>query len=140
MVNTIEYNEDFKNGTIDWNRDPISVKYIEGFATVQNRSRLPKNFRNTPKFAHYNTHPFLVDDFVRAATTGKLPPNNAWDAARYMIPGLIAHQSALKGGELLDIPDFGSAPDNWEKITYELKDNYEDESKFYAVERGYLDV
>lgn len=140
LVNTIEYNEDFKNGTIDWNRDPISVKYIEGFAPVQNRSRLPKNFRNTPKFAHYNTHSFLVDDFVRAATTGKLPPNNAWDAARYMIPGLIAHQSALKGGELLDIPDFGSAPDNWEKITYELKDNYEDESKFYAVERGYLDV
>lgn len=69
-----------------------------------------------------------------------MPPNNAWDAARYMIPGLIAHQSALKGGELLDIPDFGSAPDNWGKITYELKDNYEDESKFYAVERGYLDV
>lgn len=140
LINTIEYNEDLKNGTIDMNRDPISTKYIEGFAAIQDRSRLPKNFRNNPKFAHYNSHPFLVDDFVRAVTTGKLPPNNAWDAARYMIPGLIAHESALRNGELLDIPDFGSAPDSWEKISYELKDNYEDTSKFYNVEKGYLDV
>ena len=27
-----------------------------------------------------------------------------------MIPGLIAHQSALKGGELLEIPDLGDSP------------------------------
>ena len=56
-----------------------------------------------------------------------------------MIPGLIAHESALSGGVLLDIPDFGAAPDNWERITYELKDNYEDTSKMYEVERGTLD-
>ena len=28
-----------------------------------------------------------------------------------MIPGLIAHESALRGGELMDIPDFGDAPE-----------------------------
>lgn len=134
LVNTIEYNEDLKNGTMDPNRDPISVKYIEGFAAIQDRSRLPKTMRNTPKFSHYNSHPFLVDDFVRAVMTGKLPPNNAWEAARYMIPGLIAHESALKGGILLDIPDFGAAPSDWETLTYEEKDNYEDMSKYYEVE------
>ena len=67
--------------------------------------------------------------------TNKLPPNNAWDAARYMIPGLVAHESALQGGALLDIPDFGEAPQDWERITYELKENYEDMSRYYDVER-----
>ena len=50
-----------------------------------------------------------------------------------MIPGLVAHESALAGGVLMDIPDFGGAPENWERITYELKDNYEDMSKYYEV-------
>jgi len=129
LVNTIEYNEDLANGTMDFAHDPVSIKYIDGHARIQDRerARLPKVMRNTPKFSHYNTHPFLVDDFVRAVMTGKLPPNNAWDAARYMIPGLIAHESALRGGELMDIPDFGSAPANWEKLTYEMKPNYEEE-------------
>ena len=134
LVNTIEYNEDLKNGTMDIHRDPISVKYIEGFAAIQDRDRLPKTMRNTPKFSHYNSHPFLVDDFVRAVMTGKLPPNNAWDAARYMIPGLIAHESALAGGTLMEVPDFGGAPEDWEKISYEIKDNYDDMSKYYEVE------
>lgn len=134
LCNTIEYNEDLKNGTMDMSKDPISVKYIEGFAPIQDRSRLPKTMRNTPKFSHYNSHPFLVDDFVRAVMSGKLPPNNAWDSARYMIPGLVAHESALRGGELMDIPDFGSAPEDWEKLTYEMKDNYEDMSGYYEVE------
>lgn len=129
LVNTIEYNEDLKNGTMDMRRDPISVKYIEGHAPIQDaeRARLPKVMRDTRKFCHYNSHPFLVDDFVRAVMTGKLPPNNVWDSARYMIPGLIAHESALRGGELLDIPDFGGAPADWEKLTYEMKPNYEEE-------------
>lgn len=134
LCNTIEYNEDLKNGTMDMSKDPISVKYIEGFAPIQDRSRLPKTMRNTPKFSHYNSHPFLVDDFVRAVMSGKLPPNNAWESARYMIPGLVAHESALRGGELMDIPDFGSAPEDWEKLTYEIKDNYEDMSGYYEVE------
>ncbi len=53
---------------------------------------------------------FLVHDFVTACASGQLPPNNAWDAARYMLPGLVAHESALQGGALLPIPDFGDPP------------------------------
>ena len=135
LVNTIDYNEDLKNGTLDPRHDSISVKYIEGFARIQDRSRLPKKFRNVPNYSHYNSHPFLVDDFVRAVTTGKLPPNNAWDSARYMIPGLIAHESALRNGEVMDIPDLGGAPEDWERVTYELKDNYEDMNGYYETDR-----
>jgi hypothetical protein len=31
-------------------------------------------------------------------------------AARYTLPGIIAHESARRGGVRLDIPDFGDAP------------------------------
>lgn len=138
-VNTMLCNQHLKDGVMDMAHDPISVDYISGFAPIQDRSRLPKVFRRLPPFSHYNSHPFLVDDFVRAVTTGKLPPNNAWDSARYMIPGLIAHQSALKNGELLDIPDCGSAPKDWEKITYDVPPIYENTDKFYEV-KGYHKV
>ena len=33
-----------------------------------------------------------------ACVNGTLPSNNAWDAARYMLPGLTAHESALHWG------------------------------------------
>ena len=35
---------------------------------------------------------------------------NAWTAARYTVPGIVAHQSALQGGARLEVPDFGDAP------------------------------
>ena len=48
---------------------------------------------------------------MKACVTGETPPNNIWDAARYMVPGLVAHESAMRGGELLEVPDFGAAPE-----------------------------
>ena len=45
-----------------------------------------------------------------AVTAGTLPPVNAWVAARYTLPGIVAHQSAVQGGARLAIPDFGDAP------------------------------
>ena len=35
---------------------------------------------------------------------------NAWLAARFTLPGIVAHQSALQNGERLPIRDFGDAP------------------------------
>lgn len=78
-------------------------------APVHPVHRLPDAFRGLPN-GHNGSHQFLVDDFVRACVSGKMPPNNIYEAARYLIPGLIAHESALKGGELLDIPDLGDPP------------------------------
>jgi len=51
-----------------------------------------------------------VDDFVKACVTGESPPNHVWQAARYMIPGLVAHESAEQGGVQLAVPDLGGAP------------------------------
>ncbi len=80
-----------------------------GVSSVHPVDRLPKEFIGLPN-GHSGSHQFLVDDFVRACAEGRTPPNNVWDAARYFVPGLIAHESAKKGGALMEIPDFGDAP------------------------------
>ena len=47
---------------------------------------------------------------VGACVQDRIPPNHAWDAARYTIPGIVAHESAQQGGTLLKVPDCGEAP------------------------------
>lgn len=85
--------------------------FISGHASVHaaEAARLPAEFAVAPD-GHEGSHQFLVDDFVRAINDGGIPPVNAWVAARYTLPGLIAHRSALADGERLPVPDFGNAP------------------------------
>jgi predicted dehydrogenase len=83
--------------------------FSSGSAPVHDRSRLPREFDHVPN-GHEGSHHFLADDFVRAVNTRTLPPVNAWTAARYTLPGIIAHESARQGGTRLPIPDFGDAP------------------------------
>jgi len=61
----------------------------------------------------------MTDDFCKAAYTGKLSPTNAWVAARYNLPGLIAHESALRDGEALPVPDYGDPPADWELLNHD---------------------
>ncbi len=81
-----------------------------GVSSVHQVERLPEAFAGLPN-GHAGSHQFLVDDFVMACVNGSTPPNSAWDAARYMLPGLTAHASALRGGALLQVPDLGDPPD-----------------------------
>jgi len=60
---------------------------------------------------HGGSHAYLVNEFVQAIAANRRPAIHAWEAARYFVPGIIAHQSALRDGELLKIPDFGNPPD-----------------------------
>ncbi len=80
-----------------------------GVSAVHPVERLPEAFAGLPN-GHAGSHQFLVDDFVMACVNGTTPPNSAWDAARYMLPGLTAHESALHGGALLPVPDLGDPP------------------------------
>jgi hypothetical protein len=85
--------------------------FTSGSAPVHDRARLPREFDHMPN-GHEGSHHFLVDDFVTAVATRTLPSVNAWVAARYTLPGIVAHESALRGGVRLDIPDFGDAPNS----------------------------
>ena len=87
----------------------LRAAFASGTAPVHDRSRLPREFEHASN-GHEGSHHFLADDFVVAVSTGARPPVDAWTAARYTLPGIIAHQSALRGGERLPIPDHGSGP------------------------------
>ncbi|WP_338703164.1 Gfo/Idh/MocA family oxidoreductase [Streptomyces sp. Q6] len=87
----------------------LRAAFTSGSAPVHDRARLPRVFDHLPN-GHEGSHHFLVDDFVTAVTTGTPAPVDAWVAARYTLPGIVAHRSALRDGERLPIPDFGSAP------------------------------
>jgi predicted dehydrogenase len=70
---------------------------------------LPKEYMGLPS-GHAGSHQFLVHDFVSACADGSLPPNNVWQAARYLVPGLVAHASAQQDGRWMEVPDFGDPP------------------------------
>jgi hypothetical protein len=80
-----------------------------GLSEVHDVARLPREFAGQAS-GHSGSHAFLVDDFVQACLTGEHPPIDVWQAARYCVPGLVAHESAVRGGELLEVPDFGERP------------------------------
>ncbi|MDX3747006.1 Gfo/Idh/MocA family oxidoreductase [Streptomyces sp. AK08-02] len=88
----------------------LRAAFTSGSAPVHDRSRLPREFDELHN-GHEGSHHFLVDDFVTAVNTRTLPLVNAWVAARYTLPGIVAHDSARQGGARLPIPDFGDAPE-----------------------------
>jgi predicted dehydrogenase len=59
---------------------------------------------------HGGSHAYLAHEFVDAVAHGRAPTINAWEAARYMAAGVAAHRSALRGGERVDVADWGDAP------------------------------
>lgn len=83
--------------------------FVSGHSQVHDTTRLPAEFEGVHN-GHEGSHHFLVDDFVTAVNERTLPPVNAWVAARFTLPGIVAHRSALADGERLPINDFGDAP------------------------------
>jgi predicted dehydrogenase len=100
-------------GTFSDVENPYSLKpdYIPpnlwdgGFARVHDRSQLPKEFVGLSN-GHGGSHQFMVDDFVMDAVGERKAPMNVIDAARFTIPGVLAHQSAQIAGQKLQIPQF----------------------------------
>jgi predicted dehydrogenase len=55
---------------------------------------------------HGGSHPHLVNEFLQALTAGRDPKPNAVTSANWTCVGICAHQSALKGGEIVKLPAF----------------------------------
>ena len=88
--------------TVDEMRDPLPDDVARAFTDISKKS----DFYG----GHGGSHAYLVHEFVDAIAAGRTPAINAWEAARYMAAGVMAHKSALLGGEVLDVPDWGDAP------------------------------
>ncbi|MFO8014559.1 MAG: Gfo/Idh/MocA family oxidoreductase [Phycisphaerae bacterium] len=55
---------------------------------------------------HGGSHPHLAHEFVTALDEGRDPFPNAVQSANWTCTGILAHESAMAGGELTPLPDF----------------------------------
>ena len=94
----------------DWEqRQGAQADFFAGVAPLHDYERLPHEFDGLPN-GHGGSHQFLADDFAKACARGQQPVLNVWTAASFCAPGIIAHESAKRGGEVLPVPDFGTPP------------------------------
>ena len=55
---------------------------------------------------HGGSHPHLVHEFVSALAAGRSPYPNAAQSANITCVGILAHESAMEGGKIKQLPDF----------------------------------
>ena len=55
---------------------------------------------------HGGSHPHLAHEFLSALDEGRDPFPNAVQSANWTCTGILAHESAMAGGELTPLPDF----------------------------------
>lgn len=66
---------------------------------------LPSELRHDS--GHGGSHTFITHEFISALIEKRKPAVDVYQAIAYTAPGIVAHQSALKDGELLTVPNFG---------------------------------
>jgi predicted dehydrogenase len=65
---------------------------------------LPESLRHNS--GHGGSHTFITHEFIDALVNNRQPEVNVYEALAYTVPGIVAHQSALKKGEYMKIPVF----------------------------------
>lgn len=93
--------------------DPYKWYTLQGSSPVELprfHSPLPKELVQYVFGGHHGSHPYLVHDFINAVVNNTTPENNIWEAARHVLPGLVAVESAKNQGKWMNVPDFGDAP------------------------------
>ena len=55
---------------------------------------------------HGGSHPHMVNEFLQALAANRDPGPNSVTSANWTCVGICAHQSALKGGEIVKLPGF----------------------------------
>ena len=65
---------------------------------------LPESLRYDS--GHEGSHTFITHEFIDSLINDRKPEVDIYQSLAFTVPGIVAHQSALKGGELLKIPQF----------------------------------
>ena len=83
-----------------------TVNKVENYNVPQwwNTDLLPEPLRHNS--GHEGSHTFITHAFIDALIQKKSPDVNIYEAIAYTAPGIVAHQSALKGGIEMKIPSF----------------------------------
>ena len=94
-----------ERGRIRGQRGSFYDKYqgLETHLTDTNRPPLPPGM---PLGGHGGSHGYLTNEFVHSILQDRKPLVNIAMALNLTVSGIVAHQSALKDGELLKIPQY----------------------------------
>jgi predicted dehydrogenase len=65
---------------------------------------LPEPLRHNS--GHEGSHTFLTHEFVDALVHNRRPATDVYESLAYTVPGIVAHESALKKGRQLKIPQY----------------------------------
>jgi hypothetical protein len=63
-----------------------------------------------PAGGHGGSHGPLMNEFITAILEDRQPLVNVYEALAMTVPGIVAHQSALKDGETLKVPQYLPPP------------------------------
>ncbi len=66
--------------------------------------RLPERMRHAS--GHGGSAVFICAEFINALVENREPAIDVYESLAMTAPGIVAHQSAFKGGEQLKVPDF----------------------------------
>jgi hypothetical protein len=88
--------------------------FVVQSAGPSNMTSLPDYWHLVPEAMRYDSghgasHPFLTHEFIRALVEDREPAVDVYEAVAMTAPGIVAHQSALRGGELMKVPRFDRA-------------------------------
>ena len=95
------------NDDVGYEHAANGVESYEQETWYKREDLLPPELRRPS--GHGGSHNFLVHEFVDSIIHGRRPAIGIYEALAYTIPGLVAHQSALRGGERMKIPQFDPA-------------------------------
>jgi predicted dehydrogenase len=85
---------------------PVTTEQV----TVPDRADLlPAAIARFTSGGHGGSHPHLAHEFVRSIVEGRSPAIDVYRSADWTAPGICANESALRGGELVMIPNFRPA-------------------------------
>ena len=93
---------------IDTNGYPEGSVKIQEYTEPNHLGLLPEPMRVSS--GHEGSQAFITHEFISAIVEDRWPAVNVFEAVAYTLPGIIAHQSALRDGELMKIRDYGQAP------------------------------
>ena len=94
-----EHSKELEPLTVDDMRDKLPPEVEEAFA---------RNAANPESLygGHQGSHAYLVHEFVDAIANNRTPAITARDAAHWLAAGVMAHRSAMKDGEWLEVPEW----------------------------------
>lgn len=96
-------------GRVRGQRGSVCGIKFEGLGDASNVNiKKPPLPPNVNAGGHGGSHGYLAEEFVRALLEGRKPYIDVAMGLNLTVPGIVAHQSALKDGELMKVPHFES--------------------------------